>query len=256
MKNINRRESPRIDIKLRCHVTSPALWAQSAMYTENISRSGVLIAWRGAEAAGAALPRGAVEGGRVGGGVGDVEDRAVDAHQPQPVSECTGRLGPGQRMDDLLEQLADRSDAQALPSHAQAGPMRGRLADAEPADLEQCFGVFHSPKDARKALTDIAKAKRLCLKMLGLEEAEGSCLAHQLGNCKGVCVGKEPAALHAVRVRMALTPLKLKSWPFPGRIALIERGAMGSVDSHVLDHWAYLGTARSEEDLAGLLASP
>ena len=51
MKNINRRESPRIDIKLRCHVTSPALWAKSDMYTENISRSGVLIAWRGADTA-------------------------------------------------------------------------------------------------------------------------------------------------------------------------------------------------------------
>jgi len=50
MKNINRRESPRIDIKLRCHVTSPALWAQNAMNTENISRSGVLIAWRAADA--------------------------------------------------------------------------------------------------------------------------------------------------------------------------------------------------------------
>src|ERR1035437_7199635 len=47
MKNINRRESPRIEIRLRCHVSSPALWMQSAMYTENISRSGVLIAWRG-----------------------------------------------------------------------------------------------------------------------------------------------------------------------------------------------------------------
>jgi c-di-GMP-binding flagellar brake protein YcgR len=50
MKNINRRESLRIDIKLRCHVSSPALWMRSAMYTENISRSGVLIAWRGADA--------------------------------------------------------------------------------------------------------------------------------------------------------------------------------------------------------------
>ena len=47
MKNINRRESPRIDIKLRCHVTSPALWVRSAMFTENISRSGVLVAWCG-----------------------------------------------------------------------------------------------------------------------------------------------------------------------------------------------------------------
>jgi len=51
MKNINRRESPRIDIKLRCHVTSPALWMNGAMYTENISRSGVLLAWRGVDVA-------------------------------------------------------------------------------------------------------------------------------------------------------------------------------------------------------------
>jgi hypothetical protein len=47
MKNINRRESPRIEIKLRCHVTSPALWTRGAMFTENISRSGLLVAWRG-----------------------------------------------------------------------------------------------------------------------------------------------------------------------------------------------------------------
>ena len=53
MKNINRRENPRTEIKLRCHVTSPALWMKSAMFTENISRSGVLIAWRGD---GCALP--------------------------------------------------------------------------------------------------------------------------------------------------------------------------------------------------------
>jgi hypothetical protein len=53
MRNINRRESPRIEIKLRCHVTSPALWLRSTMSTENISRSGLLVAWR---ADGAALP--------------------------------------------------------------------------------------------------------------------------------------------------------------------------------------------------------
>jgi len=49
MKNINRRESPRMDIRLRCHVTSPALWIYSAMYTENISRSGLMVAWRGVD---------------------------------------------------------------------------------------------------------------------------------------------------------------------------------------------------------------
>ncbi len=56
MKNINRRESPRIDIKLRCHVTSPALWMRSAMYTENISRGGILVAWRGEDAAPVRVP--------------------------------------------------------------------------------------------------------------------------------------------------------------------------------------------------------
>lgn len=47
MKTTNRRESPRIDIKLRCHVTSPAFWARTPVYTENISRSGILLAWQG-----------------------------------------------------------------------------------------------------------------------------------------------------------------------------------------------------------------
>jgi DNA polymerase III subunit epsilon len=129
------------------------------------------------------------------------------------------------------------------------------IDETEPAELEECFGAFHSQKDARKALTDIAKAKQLCLKVLGLEDTEGSCLAHQLGRCKGVCVGKEPRILHGVRVRMALSSLKFKAWPFPGRVALIERGAMGSVDSHVLDHWAYLGTARCDDELASLARS-
>ncbi|MGD0496802.1 MAG: hypothetical protein ABSC23_00030 [Bryobacteraceae bacterium] len=36
-----------MEITLRCHVTSPALWLCGSMYTENISRDGVLIAWRG-----------------------------------------------------------------------------------------------------------------------------------------------------------------------------------------------------------------
>jgi hypothetical protein len=53
MRNINRRESPRIEIKLRCHVTFPALWMRTAMFTENMSRSGLLVAWRGE---GSALP--------------------------------------------------------------------------------------------------------------------------------------------------------------------------------------------------------
>jgi DNA polymerase III subunit epsilon len=58
---------------------------------------------------------------------------------------------------------------------------------------------------------------------------------------------------------LALSALKIKAWPFPGRIALRERasgaflpdGTRGG-EFHVLDRWMYLGSARSEEDLAAL----
>jgi hypothetical protein len=49
MTRVNRRESNRVEIKLYCHVTSPALWMRGAMYIENISRSGLLVAWQGAK---------------------------------------------------------------------------------------------------------------------------------------------------------------------------------------------------------------
>jgi DNA polymerase-3 subunit epsilon len=144
-----------------------------------------------------------------------------------------------------------------------------RIDALAPADLADSFGVFHSAKDAHKALTDIARARELCLKVLGLEQSEGSCFALQVGKCRGACTGREPLALHQMRVRLALSSLKIKSWPFPGRIGLREggwrSGGRGDACSdalddarngeiHVLDHWTYLGTARSEQELADLSA--
>src|SRR5450631_867826 len=119
-----------------------------------------------------------------------------------------------------------------------------RIDTLVPDDLARSFGVFHSEKDARKALTDIARAHQLCLKVIGLEESAGSCFALQVGKCRGVCTGKEPLILHTMRVQMALSALKIKSWPFPGRIALRERAVGGFASDgtrggelHVLDHW-------------------
>ncbi|MDB6086921.1 MAG: ethanolamine utilization protein [Gammaproteobacteria bacterium] len=149
------------------------------------------------------------------------------------------------------------------------------IRDLEPAEFADCFGLFHSHKDARKALTDIARAHALCLKIVGLEESEGSCLAYHVGKCKGACLGKEPLTLHKLRLQIALSSLKLKAWPFPGRMALRERdpwrgafaggsdeaGALprdldAGDDFHVFDHWTYLGTARSEDELAALAVKP
>ena len=130
----------------------------------------------------------------------------------------------------------------------QSGVVEAPRIDAlAPADLEESFGVFHCARDARKALTDIARARELCLKVLGLEQGEGSCFALQVGKCRGACTGKEPLVLHQMRVQLALSALKIRSWPFPGRIGLREGDEV-----HVLEHWTYLGTARSEDELADL----
>ncbi|HEX3914191.1 MAG TPA: exonuclease domain-containing protein [Steroidobacteraceae bacterium] len=156
-----------------------------------------------------------------------------------------------------------RADAATLSLDSGSGRMRtARIDMLEPRDLAQSFGVFHSEKDARKALTDIARAQGLCLKVLGLEESAGSCFAMQVGKCRGACVGRESLILHTMRLQMALSALKIKSWPFPGRIALRERptgaflsdGTRGA-EFHVLDQWMYLGSARSDEELAALSAA-
>jgi DNA polymerase-3 subunit epsilon len=122
------------------------------------------------------------------------------------------------------------------------------MDDVPRAEFADCFGVFHSLKDGRKALTEIARAHLLCVKVLGLETDPGSCFAYQIGRCRGACVGTEPLMLHDLRLKLALSALKLKSWPFPGRVALKE----GHGDYHVLENWAYLGTARSDAELADL----
>jgi DNA polymerase-3 subunit epsilon len=143
--------------------------------------------------------------------------------------------------------------ADSHSSIAPACPIRAAaIDDLDPSDLTQCFGVFHAEKDARRALTGIARAQALCLRVLGLEDGAGSCTAHQFGKCRGACAGKEPLILHNMRLQLALSPLKLKAWPFAGRIALRERGPR--LDLHVVDRWTYLGTARSEEELAALVA--
>jgi DNA polymerase III subunit epsilon len=205
-------------------------------------------------------------GGR-GAGVGGRGAQLREAVRRVEWEEAAGELGAS-----LLELGALRAETPLYNRHVRTAERSVTLKFAEgstavaivpvdelePVELEDCFGIFHAPNDARKALGEIARARGLCPKLLGLEESAGSCLAHQLGRCKGACVGKEPLILHAVRVKMALASLKLKAWPFPGRVALRERSAFGAPVLHVLDCWRYLGTAHCEEELATLArrASP
>jgi DNA polymerase III subunit epsilon len=183
--------------------------------------------------------------------------------------ETTGELGAMLREAEWIKTLKPAYNRR-VKSHAEAHTLRigaslakdsplrveaVRVDSVEPADLSQCFGLFHCERDARKALGDIAGAQQLCLKVLGVEDGAGSCVAYQLGKCRGACAGKEALILHDMRLQIALSSLKLKAWPFPGRIALRERH-LGRADLHVVDHWTYLGTARTQEEIDVLGARP
>ncbi|HEU4516162.1 MAG TPA: exonuclease domain-containing protein, partial [Steroidobacteraceae bacterium] len=106
-------------------------------------------------------------------------------------------------------------------------------------DPGSSYGLFRRRVDAERALDGLSREHELCAKWLGLEAGEGSCVGFQLGRCRGVCVAKEPAALHAVRARLALAGLKRRDWPFKGPIGIRERDWRGVEETHVFDRWCY-----------------
>jgi len=128
--------------------------------------------------------------------------------------------------------------------------LASELGDHNHAHL---YGPFKTAREAKRNLQELARTHHLCHALLGLEKArEGKpCFAHQVQQCKGACVGKEPVSFHSARLMAALGRLQLAAWPFPGPAGLREGEQM-----LVLDRWRYRGLAASETELAEILESP
>lgn len=135
------------------------------------------------------------------------------------------------------------------------GWLRPVLASAHNLDFSHqssCYGLFKNAREATDVLRALVAEHNLCDILTGLEKgAPGRpCFGHQVKRCKGACIGKEAASRHTMRLLAGLTRLKLIAWPFPGP-ALIREGE----EAHVIEGWRYLGTARSEGEIAELLAA-
>jgi len=103
------------------------------------------------------------------------------------------------------------------------------------------YGLYASAHAAQQALRTLAEEQQLCLSRLGLESASArGCFARQLGRC-ALCAGREPASLHDARLQAALVQWQVQAWPFEGAVGLVEREG-DWIQTHVLQHWAYLGT--------------
>ena len=116
-------------------------------------------------------------------------------------------------------------------------------------------GVFRSRRAALAALRELADQHRLCLRTLGFERAgKGACFRHQIKRCAGVCAGRESAHLHLARAAVALAALRTHPWPWPGPVGIVEEDReREAVEIHVVNNWCLLGSARSEDEVAGLL---
>jgi DNA polymerase-3 subunit epsilon len=116
------------------------------------------------------------------------------------------------------------------------------------------FGPFNAKLNVRKLLEELSAEHGLCWRQLGWEKRGGPCFARQVRKCRGACVGEETPQAHNLRLATALAPWRVAQWPWPGRIVVRERHPDGRFDEvHVFDRWCHVGTARTEEDLAGLL---
>ena len=154
-------------------------------------------------------------------------------------------------------------DARRSPDAAPCGALR--LASADELDahiVPNLHGMFRSRRAALEALRGLADAHGLCLQTLGFDRTRagrGACFRHQIRRCAGVCAGRESLAMHHARVAAALGALKTITWPYDGPIGIVEESPgtdrdFPDVEVHVVHHWCYLGTAKSDAELAELLA--
>ena len=178
--------------------------------------------------------------------------------------ETGGELGALLLESRMVKEMAPsanrrlRRSAEVLCVRLEAveGALRPRVAALEDDDFDadgEAYGPFRTERDAWRAVEGKAREAGLCLKVLGRERGEGSCFGLQVGRCRGACVGREPLALHDARVRLALAPLRLRPWPFPGPVGLREPGPSGVAVLHVVDRWRHLGTVADADGVAELL---
>lgn len=122
------------------------------------------------------------------------------------------------------------------------------------------FGDFADEPTARRVLSTIARAHRLCPPLLGLAPLPPArCASAREGRCAGACpreAAPGPADLHLERALAALRRLPGPPALPTGPHAWREHAADGRSEIHLFDGARYLGSAHEETALAGLRAVP
>lgn len=124
-----------------------------------------------------------------------------------------------------------------------------------PAGNKKLYGLFSSNKKAKEAIRSISDEHRLCYQVCGLEKSNSrACTSHQLKKCSGYCVGKQSGLIHNVKLLEGFSALSLKTWPYSGPIALVEKSKYDGSEQHlIIDNWCIVGVTESMEHYAEIL---
>ena len=130
------------------------------------------------------------------------------------------------------------------------------IAGTDPLTWQDLYGAFRNHREADNLLRELALLYRLCPRRLGLEPGTtGACSAHVARRCAGVCAGRETVAEHDARLAGALVSARIKAWPWPDAVVVVEQhAASGREAFHLLDHWCHLGSVDRREELMALHA--
>lgn len=115
--------------------------------------------------------------------------------------------------------------------------------DSDFARTEGLYGLFATRRAAMDTLRRTVEENKLCPAVTGLETRYRgrACFARQISRCRGACVGEETPEAHQARLKQALERLRVRIWPWQGAMGIVEE-ADGWRQTHVVDHWVYLGT--------------
>ncbi|MCH1491754.1 MAG: GIY-YIG nuclease family protein [Luminiphilus sp.] len=116
------------------------------------------------------------------------------------------------------------------------------------------YGLYHNRRHIDSTLRRHARDHGLCLRCLGMDRGHGPCFQYQLGRCDGACAGEESSEDHNARLLSVLDRDRIAAWPFTGALALLERNTdplpgQPARQYHLVDHWSYLGSFYSLEDV-------
>ncbi|WP_049848006.1 excinuclease Cho [Trabulsiella odontotermitis] len=122
---------------------------------------------------------------------------------------------------------------------------------------ENLFGLFANRRAALEALKSVADEQKLCYSVMGLEPLNRgrACFRSSLGRCAGACCGREALTEHNQRLRDAMAHLQLVCWPWPGAVALEEKGET-MTQFHIVNNWLWLGAVASLTEASTLTQLP